>query len=50
MNQEAINHRQVTKTPLVPPSKEAVKTSGAVSKFLYNAHGDSDGFLLDGEK
>jgi hypothetical protein len=50
MKQEASKHPEVTKTPAASPAKEAVKTSGAVSKFLYNAHGDSDGFLLDGEK
>jgi hypothetical protein len=50
MKREAGKHPEVTKTPAALPPKEAVKTSGAVSKFLYNAHGDSDGFLLDGEK
>jgi len=24
--------------------------SGTVSKFLYNAHGDCDGLILDGDK
>ena len=50
MTQEASKHSEVTKTPAAPTSKEEVERSGAVSKFLYNAHGDSDGFLLDGEK
>jgi hypothetical protein len=50
MKQEASKHPEVTKTPAALPPKEEVKTSGAVSKFLYNAYGDSDGFLLDGEK
>jgi hypothetical protein len=50
MNQEATKHPKMTKTPAAPPPKEAVETSGAVSKFLYNAHGDCDGFILGGEK
>ncbi len=44
-------HSGLTSTVKVaPPPKEAVETSGAVFKFLYNAHGDSGGFILDGEK
>jgi hypothetical protein len=50
MNQEANNHRQVTKTAVAPPPMEAIETNGAASKFLYNAHSDSDGFILDGKK
>jgi hypothetical protein len=30
--------------------RNAVDTSGTVSKFQYNAHGDSDGFILDVKK
>jgi hypothetical protein len=26
------------------------ETSGTVARFLFNAHGDADGFLLDGER
>lgn len=29
--------------------KSLPQTSGTVSKFLFNLHGDADGFLLDGE-
>jgi len=30
--------------------KSLPETSGTVSKFLYNVHGDADGFLLDGDR
>jgi hypothetical protein len=50
IKQEASNHSVVTKTAAAPPIKEAVETSGTVSKFLYNVHGDSVGFILDGGK
>ena len=44
-------HSGLTSTVKVAtPPKEAAETSGAVSKFLYNAHGDSGGFILDGKK
>ena len=29
--------------------KSLPQTNGTVSKFLFNLHGDADGFLLDGE-
>ena len=34
--------------PKVDPTS-LPQTSGTVSKFLFNVHGDADGFLLDGE-
>ncbi|MDH4481180.1 MAG: hypothetical protein QE279_00550 [Rhodoferax sp.] len=30
--------------------KSLPETSGTISKILYNLHGDSDGFLLDGDR
>lgn len=49
MTQEASKHPEVTKTPAAPPPNEAVGKSGTVSKFLYNAYVDSDGFIPDGK-
>ena len=50
MTNEASKHQEATQRPASQASKDVLKTSGSVSKFLYNAHGDSDGFLLDGER